>query len=107
MQGYFRKGEVEFATYHFMDAYKSYKEALFYKPDDNNLVELLERARKENLKDIKGNVYYLDVFFYFLVFLADEQIPWLGAGIGIVLGAIVVISDFLLTSKPTVSNMNM
>lgn len=39
-----------------MDAYKSYKEALFHKPDDNNLVELLEKARKENLKDLKGNI---------------------------------------------------
>lgn len=34
---------------------------------------------------------------------ADDQIPWLGAGIGIVLGVIIVIADFLYTSKPTVN----
>lgn len=33
---------------------------------------------------------------------ADEQIPWLGAGIGIILGAIIVIADFAFTVSPTV-----
>ena len=34
---------------------------------------------------------------------ADQQIPWLGAGVGIILGVIVVIADYVLTNKPTLS----
>lgn len=34
-------------------------------------------------------------------FVADQQIPWLGAGVGIILGVIVVIADYVFTNKPT------
>lgn len=36
-------------------------------------------------------------------FVADQQIPWLGAGVGIILGVIVVIADYVFTSKPTLT----
>jgi hypothetical protein len=32
---------------------------------------------------------------------ADDQIPWLGAGVGIIMGVIIVIADQILTYKPT------
>lgn len=40
---------------------------------------------------------------FMMTVTAEEQIPWLGAGIGIILGAIIVIADFLFTSNPTVN----
>lgn len=40
------------------------------------------------------------------MFIADQQIPWLGAGIGIILGVIVVIADYLFTNKPTLTVSN-
>lgn len=38
-------------------------------------------------------------------FTADQQIPWLGAGVGIILGVIVVIADYVFTNKPTLTVM--
>ena len=32
---------------------------------------------------------------------ADDQIPWLGAGVGIIMGVIIVMADHILTYKPT------
>jgi hypothetical protein len=32
---------------------------------------------------------------------ADDQIPWLGAGVGIIMGVIIVVADHILTHKPT------
>ncbi|KAJ8948933.1 hypothetical protein NQ314_008311 [Rhamnusium bicolor] len=84
-KGYFRKGEVEYATGHYTDACESYRKALELKPDDINLVEALNKTAKEILKERK----------------ADETVPWLGAGIGIVVGVIIVIADCLFTFKPT------
>ncbi|CAH0553614.1 unnamed protein product [Brassicogethes aeneus] len=84
-KGHFRKGEVEFACSHFMDAYESYKKALELKPDDVNVMEALNKAARSVAKERK----------------ADETIPWLGAGIGIILGVIIVIADCLFTFKPT------
>lgn len=34
---------------------------------------------------------------------ADQQIPWLGAGVGIILGVILVIADYVFTNKPTLT----
>lgn len=36
-------------------------------------------------------------------FTADQQIPWLGAGVGIIFGVIVVIADYVFTNKPTLT----
>lgn len=107
LQGYFRRAEVECATYNFADAYKSYNDALTYKADDTTLVSLLEKVQKQHMKDAKG--MFSTFLYVFLInklfFAADEQIPWLGAGIGIILGAVIVIADFLFTKNPTVSVM--
>ncbi|GLV31626.1 Stress induced phosphoprotein 1 [Carabus blaptoides fortunei] len=87
-KGYFRRAEVEFATFHFSDALVSYQQALILKPDDCDIANAISRANKEWKKDLK----------------ADDQIPWLGAGIGIVLGVIIVIADFICTNKPTLTH---
>ncbi|KAJ8960545.1 hypothetical protein NQ318_013833 [Aromia moschata] len=84
-KGYFRKGEVEYATGHYTDAYNSYRKALELKPDDINLVEALNKTAKEILKEQK----------------ADQTLPWLGAGIGIVVGVVIVLADCVFTHKPT------
>lgn len=84
-KGYFRKGEVEFATEHYTDAYESYREALKLKPDDPNILQALNRTTREVLRQRD----------------TEKKIPWVGAGIGIVIGVVIVIADSLLTLKPT------
>lgn len=34
-------------------------------------------------------------------FSADLQIPWVGAGIGIIIGVILVIADYTIPEKPS------
>lgn len=58
LQGYFRKGEVEFSTYHFLDAYKSYERALELQPDDDVILQAMAKANRERQKDMKGVVGY-------------------------------------------------
>lgn len=45
---------MEYATYNYGDAYKSYMEALKYKPDDITLIDILEKVQKQHIKDVKG-----------------------------------------------------
>lgn len=84
-KGYFRKGEVEFATFNFTDAILSYRMALSLHPNDPAITAALARTCQERKKDLK----------------ADEQIPWLGAGLGIIIGVIIVIADQVLVATPT------
>ncbi|XP_060526118.1 uncharacterized protein LOC132701882 [Cylas formicarius] len=84
-KGFFRKGEVEYATGHYIAAYEAYRLALKLKPEDANIVEALNRSAREILREKE----------------ADAKIPWLGAGIGIVIGVVIVIADCLFTLKPT------
>lgn len=71
-----------------MEACESYQKALQLKPDDITIFEALNRSKRQITKEKK----------------ADEVIPWLGAGIGIVIGVIIVIADCIFTHKPTVSH---
>ncbi|XP_067005371.1 stress-induced-phosphoprotein 1 [Anabrus simplex] len=87
-KGYFRKAEVEFSTFHFSDALLSYGHALQLQPKDPSIMEAMLRASQERQKDRK----------------ADDQIPWLGAGVGIIMGVIIVIADHILTHKPTLGH---
>lgn len=54
MQGYFRKAEVEYATSHYTDAYKSYERALELQPDDNVILQAMAKANREQFKDMRG-----------------------------------------------------
>ncbi|XP_050294219.1 uncharacterized protein LOC126734574 isoform X2 [Anthonomus grandis grandis] len=84
-KGYFRKGEVEYAVGFYTDAYDSYREALKWKPDDSNILKCLNNTAK--------NVIHQRT--------KDKQIPWVGAGIGIVIGVTMLVADFLTTRNPT------
>lgn len=47
------------------------------------------------------------VFYICLLLIsADDQLPWVGAGIGIVLGAVILIANYLYAAKPTVGIKN-
>ncbi|XP_026290831.1 uncharacterized protein LOC113215417 [Frankliniella occidentalis] len=87
-KGYFRKGEVEFATFHFSDALSSYGKALARQRDDPNIRHALTKTTQGWLRDRR----------------ADEQIPWLGAGVGIIIGVVIVISDQTIAPKPTLTH---
>lgn len=88
-KGYFRCGEVKYATGNFEEAQLFYEIALKLKPDDQSIYECVEKARKAKVKEQKQ----------------DAQVPWVGAGIGIVVGVVILIADYVLTDNPTVSNI--
>ncbi|CAG9772462.1 unnamed protein product [Ceutorhynchus assimilis] len=84
-KGYFRKGEVEYATSHYSAAYDSYKNAFKYKPDDSNIIDALSKSAKQLLKQRT----------------IEKQIPWVGAGMGIIIGVTMLVADFMTTKNPT------
>ncbi|XP_034933633.1 hsp70-Hsp90 organizing protein 1-like [Chelonus insularis] len=88
IKGYYRKAEVEFHTFRFNEALKSYEQALQLQPNDPDILKAINRTSRSLIKDQR----------------ADQQIPWLGAGIGIILGVIVVIADYVFTNKPTLTH---
>lgn len=67
----------------------------------------MTRTLQQQQKDLQGNAWLLLAnerkFLVFIYFLADSQVPWLGAGIGLIAGVIIVLADFLYTNKPTLS----
>lgn len=84
-KGYYRKAEVEFATHHYKDACKSYEIALAFQMHDETIIKALEKCRLYFLKDMR----------------LDDQIPWVGCGVGIILSACMVVTDYLYTRNPT------
>lgn len=87
-KGYFRKGEVEYATFNFAEALLSYRCALELQPGDPLLTDAVSRATVSMNKERK----------------ATEQVPWLGAGVGIVVGVSIVLADQVLTASPSISH---
>lgn len=87
-KGHFRKAEVEFQTFQFSEALLSYGRALQLQPEDPGLMEALRRASRESQRDQR----------------ADDQIPWLGAGVGIITGVLIVLADRILTHSPTLTH---
>ncbi|XP_023242274.1 hsp70-Hsp90 organizing protein 3-like [Centruroides sculpturatus] len=81
-KGYFRKGEVEFQTEHYSDAIESYRKALQLE-DDPNLVDAIRKAKRE----------------LYLLRKADVQYPWIGAGVGFILGALLVAADIVIKEE--------
>lgn len=84
-KGHYRKAEVEFATHHYKEACKSYEIALAFQMNDETIIKALERCRLYFLKDLR----------------LDDQIPWVGCGVGIILSACMVVTDYLYTKSPT------
>lgn len=83
-KGYFREGEIFFAAGQYLTALASYEMAYKYNQDEH-IVLSMKKCRIANLKEMK----------------ADEQIPWVGSGIGIVVGVIILIADYIFTEIPT------
>ena len=81
--GYFRKAEVEMATFHFEKALTSYTKAFCLQKDDHSLMDCMKKAARELKKDQK----------------AEKDIPWLGAGVGIIIGVVIVLADYLVADK--------
>lgn len=86
-KGYFRKAEVLFNAGQYDSALLSYVAALKRVPND---MMIIESARKAAQYSNRETMY-------------DKRVPWVGAGIGIVLGVIIVLLDQLVTKVPTVS----
>ncbi|XP_076288950.1 serine/threonine-protein phosphatase 5-like [Lasioglossum baleicum] len=87
-KGYFRKAEVESQTFRFSEALQSYNIALSLQPNEPTILEAMNKVSRLLIKDKR----------------ADQQIPWLGAGVGIILGVIVVIADYVFTNKPSLTH---
>lgn len=87
-KGYFRLGEVQRNAYQFVDALLSYKRALELQPHDSTILDSLAQTAHDNQKEKR----------------ADMQIPWLGAGLGIILGVAIVIADYAFTQSPSLSH---
>ncbi|KAK8745472.1 hypothetical protein OTU49_000205, partial [Cherax quadricarinatus] len=89
-KGYFRRGEVEFATSHFGQALESYRRASQLQ-NDPTLLECVLRANREMTRQQK----------------VDQQTPWVGAGIGLILGVLVVVGDAIIAKESvlTVSSL--
>lgn len=63
----------------------SYKIALTLQPNDPSLELAVEKTKTAMKKDKR----------------ADDQVPWIGAAVGIFIGVSLVIADQILTNKPT------
>lgn len=87
-KGYFRKGEIELATGHYTEALLSYGCALRLQPNDKSILDAISKTTEMRQRERQ----------------ADFQIPWLGAGIGIIIGVGLVIADYLATDKPSIKH---
>ncbi|XP_068211859.1 uncharacterized protein [Palaemon carinicauda] len=87
IEGWFRKGEVEYATNHFAEALESYRRASQLQ-DDPTLLECVLRTNREMTRQQK----------------VDQQTPWVGAGIGLIIGVLIVVGDAVLAKQSTLSH---
>ncbi|KAF0309174.1 STI1-like protein [Amphibalanus amphitrite] len=87
-KGYYRQGQVEMAAGFFSDACISFTQALALQPHDPALLTAIQTATTSARAQRAG----------------DRQLPYLGAGAGIVLGVLLVLADLLLTASPTLTH---
>ncbi|XP_066151210.1 stress-induced-phosphoprotein 1-like [Euwallacea fornicatus] len=84
-KGHFRKGEVEYATSQYIDAYESYQEALRLKPQDSVILLALDNVGKQIMRQKK----------------MDKEIPWVGAGLGIIMGVSLLVAEYVTSRALT------
>ncbi|GAB6019492.1 hypothetical protein CHUAL_001069 [Chamberlinius hualienensis] len=77
-KGYFRKAEVLFAANQFIEAAEIYQEAHRLQPSDATLLNYIKKCHAE-VNRIKKQ---------------DEQMPWLGSAVGLLLGILVVLLEY-------------
>lgn len=85
-KGYFRKAEVLFAAGQYDSALLSYAAALQRQPNDLSILDAAKKSAAFSNRDK----------------MLDNRVPWVGAGIGIILGVLIVILDQVATKQPTV-----
>lgn len=82
---YFRKAEVHVRAGQYDTALLAYGRALQLQPNDSNILNAAKRAAALSNQEL----------------MYEKRVPWVGAGIGIIVGVIIVISDQLIATKPT------
>jgi len=87
-KGYFRKAEVLFAAGQFDTALLSYAAALQRMPNDLSILEAAKRSAAFSNREK----------------MLDSRVPWVGAGIGIIVGVIIVLLDHLAAKTPTLGH---
>lgn len=87
-KGYFRRAEVLFAAGQYDSALFSYAAALQRMPSDTLI---LESAKKSAAFSDREK-------------MMDSRVPWVGAGIGIIVGVAIVLLDHLATKQPAIGH---
>lgn len=87
-KGYFRKGEVEFQTENYEDAFMSYQQAQFLQPEDEGITSAIAKTKAKLYSARRGQAWQ----------------PYIGAGSGLLLGFLIVCGDCYITKKPTINN---
>lgn len=87
-KGYYRQGQVEMETGFFSDACISFTQALALQPHDPALLAAIQTAGASARAQRTG----------------DQQLPYLGAGVGIILGVVLVLADLFLTAAPKLNH---
>jgi len=87
-KGYFRRGEVYFATGNYREALDAYREALELEPDDNTIKEAMKKSTQMLRNKMKE----------------DMQAPWMGGAFGLVLGLSIVIADQVFPETPSLKH---
>lgn len=85
-KGYFRKAEVHMIVGQYDTALLSYGKALQLQPQDMGIILAARKAADLSNQDIEK----------------EKRTPVLGAGIGCIVGMLIVFADMLLTETPTI-----
>lgn len=85
-KGYFRKAEVHMSVGQYDTALLSYGKALQLQPQDMGIIQAARKAADLSNQDIEK----------------EKRTPVLGAGIGCIVGMLIVFADMLLTETPTI-----
>jgi len=88
-KGYFRKGEVEFATEHFADAVVSYRQGMIHAPEDKGIQDAMAKAQREAKKLVKQ----------------EFRMPFGGIGVGLLFGLMIVLADEAVTKAPVLTHI--
>lgn len=78
--------EVEFAAKQYRDALESYQLALTLKPDDATLSKAVETTAMLLMREKK----------------MDKEVPWVGAGLGIIIGVFLLVTEYITSQSLTV-----
>ncbi|CAK1542139.1 unnamed protein product [Leptosia nina] len=87
-KGYFRRAEVEAASGLYDEAIISYTRALQLEPHNSKLMQFIKDVTDMQKKKLQRS----------------ENVVWICTIVGLILGIIVVILDYTLTSNPTLVN---